>query len=104
MKSRHIGFADGSGGDGLHVLDAENTRDRPEPRQGGERPLDAVATELPAGADRAAKPTEDLFVEQRRRTADRALVDDEADGVRADIDDADRLQFAEPAAIPARAP
>ena len=38
----------------------------------------------------AAQPAQHLFVEDRRRTADKPLVDDEPNRVRADIDDRDR--------------
>ena len=49
--------------------------------------------ELAGRGDRAAEAAQHLLVEQRRRAAHGALVDDEAHGIRADVDDADRLEL-----------
>lgn len=38
----------------------------------------------------AAEPAENLFVEERRQAAGQRLVDDEADGIRSDVDDGNR--------------
>ena len=53
----------------------------------------ALLAELARRRDGAPEAAQDLLVEERRRGPDRALVDDEAHGVRADVDDADRLEL-----------
>ncbi len=66
-----------------------------EAGQRRQRALHAVAAELAGAGDGAAEAAQHLLVEQRRRAAHRALVDDEAHRVRADVDDADRLELVE---------
>ena len=56
----------------------------------------ASLAELAGRGDGAAEPAQHLLVEQRRRRAHGALVDDEAHGIRADIDDADGLELVNP--------
>ena len=63
-------------------------------RQRLERALDASAPSRPVEATGAAEAAQHLLVEERRRAAHRALVDDEAHRVGPDIDDADRLELA----------
>ena len=86
------GIAAGGRGDRPDVLDAEDARDRLEAAQRFERALDAFVAEAAGRADLAAEAAQNLLVEDRRRAPDRALVDDEPHRVRADVDDADRLE------------
>ena len=65
--------------------------------QRAERLLDRVGGEQALGLHLAAEAGQRLFVEERRRAAGHALVDDEADRVRADVDDRDRRAVVEPA-------
>ena len=55
--------------------------------------LDRLAPECPGARDRSPKAAQDLLVEQRRQRTHGALVDDEANRVRPDIDDAERFQI-----------
>ena len=55
----------------------------------GQRHLDAFGIEPAGGVQAARQAAQHLLVEHRQRCAARALVDDEADRVRADVDDAD---------------
>ena len=86
------GIAHGRGGEGFKVLDLEDARDGAEAHERLERPLHGLLPQSAGGGDRAAEPAQHFLVEQRGGRAHRALVDDEADRVGADIDHADRLK------------
>ena len=63
---------------------------RDEAADGGQRRGDRLGVEPAARGDAAAEAAQLLLVEERRRRAAEPLVDDEADRVRADVDDGDR--------------
>ena len=63
-----------------------------EARQRLEGLVDALGTELACGRDRASEAAQHLLVEERGGCPHGSLVDDEAHGVRADIDDTERLE------------
>ena len=85
------GFAHRRGGDRRQVIDLERAGERDKALEIGVGELDAVAIK-PAGAgDAAAQPAHDLFVEQRQQRRAEPLEDDQAQRVRADIDDGDAL-------------
>ena len=70
---------------------------RAEALERGERGVDGVRRQQAGRLHLAAEAGQHLFVEDRRRRARQPLVDDEADRVRADIDDGDRRPVVEPA-------
>jgi hypothetical protein len=84
----------GGRGNGAHVLHAEDPHDRLEAAQRLQRALDAFLAEMAGRSHLPAEAAQDLLVEDRCRTSDRTLVDDEPHGVRADVDDAHRLELA----------
>ena len=88
------GVAAGGGGDRPDVLDAEDAGDGLEAAERLERGSDALLAEPAGRADLAAQAAQHLLVEDRRGASDRALVDDEPHRVRADVDDAHRLEVA----------
>ena len=55
----------------------------------GQRHLDARRIELAGGIQSAGQAAQNLFIEHGQRRAAGALVDHEANGIRADVDDAD---------------
>ena len=82
--------------------DLHGVAQRTEALQRLERLLDRVGRQQALGLHLAAEAGERLFVEQRRRAAGDALVDDEAHRVRADVDHRDRRPIVEPALRRAR--
>ena len=64
--------------------------ERAKAHQRRERLVDGVLGEQPGREHLAAEAGEHLFVEDRRQAAGQPLVDDEADRVRADVDDRHR--------------
>ena len=73
-----------------HSLPTRMPRKRAKAHQRGERLVDGVLGEQAGREHLAAEAGEHLFVEDRRQAARQPLVDDEADRVRADVDDRDR--------------
>ena len=66
--------------------------ERGEPAQRRQRPRPALRTEPPGRAQPGAEPAEHLLVVEIGRAARYAVEDDEAHGVRADVDHPDALQ------------
>src|SRR6056297_1976308 len=67
-------------------------REKGEPLECLQCPYPAVGVEVAGFGHAAAEPAHDLFIEEIGRASGRAVEDDEADGVRADIDDPDPSQ------------
>src|SRR5262249_2914196 len=86
------GVAHGRGCKRAHVLDLENAGDGAEADERFQRALDGVIPEPARRRYGASEPAQDLLVEERRRRPHRRFIDDEADRVGTDIDDADRLE------------
>ena len=84
------GVAHRGGGDDRQVIDTERPRQRDKALQIGVGELDAVAVQPAGRGDAAPERAHDLFVEQRHQRRAEPLEDDEAQRVRADIDDAMR--------------
>ena len=84
------GVAAGGGRDRPQLADPHGLAQRAEAHQRGQRLVDGILGEQPGGQHLAAEAGENLFVEDRRQAAGQPLVDDEADRVRPDVDDADR--------------
>jgi hypothetical protein len=83
--------AHGGRRDHTRVRDAHVLEKQPEARHGGERAPLRFGIERAAPVEPLAEPRHHLFVEHDRRNAARARIDDEADRVRSDVDDRDRL-------------
>ncbi len=78
----------------IEAADADGACERHEPLEMREGRLDALGVELTGLAEPTAQSAQDLLVEQRHRRARERVVDDEADGIGADIDDPDRASLA----------
>ena len=89
--------AAGGGGDRPDFADVLDVAQRLEADQRGQRRVDGVLRQQAGGLHLAAETGQHLFVENRRRRARQTFVDDEADRVRADVDDGDRRPMIEPA-------
>ena len=85
--------ADGRRREGMQValFDAADSGELREPGERRKRKRNRLFVQAARGIEVAAEPAHRLFLEQWRRRARQALVNDEADGVRADVDDCDRL-------------
>ena len=82
-----LGFTRRRRGDDLDMRNAELIDQRAKAPKRPQRPLHRVGRELAGGGQRTAETAQHLLVEQRRRRPAGILVDDQPDGVRADIDD-----------------
>ncbi len=83
-------IARGSGGEHVEGVGARLDGQRLEAMQRDNGAFDTVLIHAAGGINTLAEPAHDLLVEKDRRRAAQPLVDDEADRVRADIDDGDR--------------
>ena len=92
-----LGLAHGGGGDRIDFFDLHHVAERPKAPQRAERLLDRVGRQPAFRSNLAAEAAENLLVEDRSGAADQPLVDDEADGVGADVDDGDRTNVRQPA-------
>ena len=92
-----LGVAAGGGGDRPQLRDVHAVAQRAKAPQRRQRLVDGVGREQAGRLHLAAEPGEHLLVEDRSRAAGEALVDDEAHGVRADVDDRDRRPVIETA-------
>jgi hypothetical protein len=79
-----------------NLLHAHGVAQRAEPPERGKRGRHRVGGHQAFGLHLAAKTGESLLVEQWRGAARHAFVDDEADRIGADVDDADRRSMVEP--------
>jgi len=70
---------------------------RTKTSQRAERSLDGVCRQQTGRLDLSSQPRQDLLIEDRCRRARQAFVNDEADRVRADINDGDRWAVIESA-------
>ena len=80
--------------DAPHVQDVAQ---RAEASQRVERRLDGVGGQQPGRLNLPSEAGEHFLIEDRRRRARQAFVDDEADRVRADVDDGNRRPVIKPA-------
>ena len=93
-------IAAGGGGDRPDPAHMQGVAQRAEALERVERGVDGVRRQQAGRLHLAAEAGQHLFVEDRRRRARQPFVDDEADRVRADIDDGDRRPVVEPALAP----
>ena len=84
------GVADGGGGQHVQGRDAELLDQRGEAANGGQRRGDCRRLEPAARRQAATEAAQLLLVKERRGGAGEPLVDDQADGVGADVDDRNR--------------
>ena len=82
------------GPDAPHVQDVAQSA---ESSQCIERRLDGVGGQQPGRLNLSSEAREHLLIEDRRRRARQAFVDDEADRVRADVDNGNRRPVVKPA-------
>ena len=77
----------GRGGQDPDLADLHGVAQHAEPRQRRQRLVDGVGRQPPGAEHVAAQPAQHLLIEDRRRGAHQSLIGDQADRVRADIDD-----------------
>src|SRR5262249_27520672 len=87
------GLAAGGGGDGAHILDAQNAVNGAKPRQGCQGALDALGAEAAGRGNLSAEAAQHLFIKNRRRASHRPFIDDKPYRIGADIDDADGFKL-----------
>ena len=75
------------GGERIDPFNAHGLGNGAEPAQGGQGPGDAVRRQRPSARVSLAQLAERLLVEARKRRPADGIVNDEADGVGADVDD-----------------
>jgi hypothetical protein len=92
-----MGVPDGCGGDGPSLADAHRVAQGAESAKRRQRLFRGVGREQAGRQHLAAESGQDLLVENRRLTAGQPLVDDEADRVRADVDDSNGRPVIDPA-------
>src|SRR6202043_2038522 len=85
-----LGVPAGGGGNHPKPRYIEPVAQGAETCERGKRLLDRIAGEKSGGLDLATEPCEYLFVEDRRRASGKALIDHEANRIRADVDDRHR--------------
>jgi hypothetical protein len=84
-----LGIAHGGGRQHLDVGDVHRAGQRDEAADVGQRFLAALGIELAGALQPLAQARQRLFVEDRNQAARALVIDDEANGVRSDVDDRD---------------
>ena len=82
-----------------HIRDAEVAAQNPEGPKRRQGSRHRLGPEQPRGGDALAEPAQDLFVENRCRSATQPIIGDEPDRIRSDVDDGDRLGDAGPRSV-----
>ena len=91
-----LGLAGGGRRNGMNLAHIGLRGEPAKARQRGERTVDSLRVEPVGARQPLAETAEDLLVEEHRQRAAIAFVDDQANRVRPDIDDRDRLTVLQP--------